>query len=113
MAKDDPQDPASNGPELPAPSIGSGFLQLLFLVGLVWISWQWVTWPNVKDLVDHNPETTAFIALYLDGGSPSEDRTVDWRWVEYGDISSNLKRAVLVAEDARFFTHHGFAHAEI
>ncbi len=112
MAKDDPQDPAT-GPELPAPSIGSGFFQLLILVALVWISWQWISWPNVKDLVDTNPETTAFIELYLHGGSPSEERTVDWQWVEYGEISSNLKRAVLVAEDARFFTHHGFAHAEI
>jgi monofunctional biosynthetic peptidoglycan transglycosylase len=111
MAQEDPQDPA--GPDLPAPSIGSGFLQLLVLVALVWIAWQWITWPNVKDLVDHNPETTAFIELYREGGSPSEDRTVDWRWVAYGEISSNLKRAVLVAEDARFFTHHGFAHAEI
>jgi len=115
MAKDDSQSqaPASHGPALPAPSIASGFLQLLILVALVWIAWQWIMWPDVKDLADNNPETTAFIELYRDGGSPSEDRTVDWRWVAYGEISSNLKRAVLVAEDARFFTHHGFAHAAI
>ena len=31
----------------------------------------------------------------------------------YGEISSHLKRAVIVAEDARFFTHHGFAGEEI
>ena len=127
MAKDDPQDPSSQNPEssdaevgqaaqgsdLRRPPIFVGFLQLLILVALGWIGWQWVTWPNVKDLVENNPETTAFIELYRDGGSRSENRTVDWRWVPYREISSHLKRAVIVAEDARFFTHHGFAGEEI
>ena len=67
----------------------------------------------MKDLVDNNPETTAFIELYRDGGSRSEDRTVDWRWVPYSEISPHLKRAVIVAEDVRFFTHHGFETEEI
>ena len=113
MAKKNPKKPTSHGSDLPTPSIAGGFLQLAVVVGLVWIAWQWITWPNVKDLVDNNPETTAFIEMYRDGGSSFEDRTVAWRWVAYGEISSNLKRAVLVAEDARFFTHHGFAHEEI
>ena len=127
MAKDDLQDPSSQNPEssdatveraaqgsdLRRPPIFVDFLQLLILVALGWIGWQWVTWPNVKDLVDNNPETTAFIELYRDGGSRSENRTVDWRWVPYREISSHLKRAVIVAEDARFFTHHGFAGEEI
>jgi monofunctional biosynthetic peptidoglycan transglycosylase len=106
MAKNNPRDSSS---ERPAPSLLIGLLQPVILVAVTWILWQWITWPNVKDLVDENPETTAFMELYLDGGSGSENRTVDWRWVPYDDISSNLKRAVLVAEDARFFTHHGFA----
>ncbi|MCH8812606.1 MAG: monofunctional biosynthetic peptidoglycan transglycosylase [Gemmatimonadetes bacterium] len=102
-----------HSPYLRQPSISAACLQLLTLIALGWIAWQWITWPNVKDLVDNNPETTAFIELYRDGGSRSENRTVDWRWVPYGEISSHLKRAVIVAEDARFFTHHGFAPEEI
>ena len=109
MTKDDSQDPVNHGSDLPPPTIASGCLPLLTLVALGWITWQWMTWPNVKDLADNNPETTAFIELYRAGGSPSENRTIDWRWVPYRDISSHLKRAVIVAEDARFFTHHGFA----
>ena len=108
MSKDDPQPQPQ-----PQPTISAGFLHLLILVALGWVAWQWITWPNVKDLVDNNPETTAFIELYRDGGSRSENRTVDWRWVPYSEISSNLKRAVIVAEDARFFLHHGFATEEI
>ena len=102
-----------HSPYLRQPSISAGCLPLLTFIALGWIAWQWITWPDVKDLVDNNPETTAFIELYRDGGSRSENRTVDWRWVPYGEISSHLKRAVIVAEDARFFTHHGFATEEI
>ncbi len=109
MAKDDPQ---AQLPQ-PQPTIPAGCLMLLTLVALGWVAWQWITWPDVKDLVENNPETTAFIELYRDGGSRSEDRTVDWRWVPYSEISSHLKRAVIIAEDARFFTHHGFATEEI
>ncbi len=108
MSKDDPQ-PRPR----PQPTISAGFFHLLILDAIGWVAWQWITWPNVKDLVDNNPETTAFIELYRDGGSRSENRAVDWRWVAYSEISSDLKRAVIVAEDARFFTHHGFATEEI
>ena len=97
----------------PRPPISAGCLPPLTMVVLAWVVWQWITWPDVKDLVDNNPETTAFIELYRDGGSRSEDRTVDWRWVPYSEISSHLKRAVIVAEDTRFFTHGGFATEEI
>ncbi len=106
MTKDDPQ------PQ-PQQPVSAGCLSLLTLVALGWVAWQWITWPDVKDLVDNNPETTAFIELYRDGGSRSENRAVDWQWVPYSEISSNLKRAVVVAEDARFFTHGGFATEEI
>jgi hypothetical protein len=34
------------------------------MVVLAWVVWQWIMWPEVKDLVDNNPETTAFIELY-------------------------------------------------
>ena len=92
---------------------GCGCLPLLTFVALGWMAWQWFTWPDVRDLVDNNPETTAFIELYRDDGSRPEHQTVDWRWVPYDEISVHLKRAVIVAEDIRFFTHHGFATEEI
>ncbi len=36
-----------------------------------------------------------------------------WAWTPYSAISPTLKRAVLVAEDIDFFSHHGFALAEM
>src|SRR4029077_2576576 len=40
-------------------------------------------------------------------------KKIEWAWVPYARISPNLKRAVLVNEDMRFFSHNGFDEAEI
>jgi monofunctional biosynthetic peptidoglycan transglycosylase len=59
-------------------------------------------------LATRNPTTTAFIELRrreaADAGRPL---TIRQRWVPYTQISSNLRRAVLVAEDSAFFDHDG------
>lgn len=36
-----------------------------------------------------------------------------YHWLELKEISPHLKRAVLAAEDQRFFSHHGFDFTEI
>ena len=33
---------------------------------------------------------------------------IDRKWLDYEDMSDNLKRAALAGEDAHFMTHHGF-----
>lgn len=40
----------------------------------------------------------------------NEDRDValDYRWVSYGNISTNLKKALIASEDAAFAEHDGF-----
>jgi len=62
----------------------------------------------VRSLRTRNPETTAFIELRLREARAKglEPRRVQ-RWVGYGRISPNLKRAVLVAEDSGFWQHEG------
>ena len=90
---------------------------LLVLLGLfvLYLAWEAVTWPDVAALEDEPPETTAFIERYRQGGflGLGPDREVEWKWVPYSRISSNLKRAVVVSEDIRFFSHEGFDEAEI
>lgn len=66
------------------------------------------TWPDVEQLSEANPETTAFIELARSRGAD-----VEWRWVSSDSISINLKKAVLVAEDLSFFNHTGFDTHEI
>ena len=75
-----------------------------------WLAWQVATWPDVQALATRPPATTAFIERYKEraGAAP-----VSIRWTRYAAISSDLKRAVLVAEDINFFSHRGFDWGEI
>jgi len=78
------------------------------------VGYQAVTWPNVAQLANANPRTTAFIERYRQSqreqGRPD---AVRWEWVPYERISASLKRAVVSAEDMEFFFHHGFSSAEM
>ena len=60
------------------------------------------------------------VMAWLDPESTSYQRSEAWQlahsseglrwrqqWVDYGQISSNLKRAVIASEDAGFMDHHG------
>lgn len=66
------------------------------------------TWPDVAVLSTANPDNTAFIEQ-----ARSRGVGVKWSWVSSTAISSNLKKAVLVAEDLSFFNHRGFDTHEI
>jgi len=77
-------------------------------VGLALLAYIWLTLPDIRALRTTNPSTTAFMELRADearrgGRTP---RRVQ-RWVSYGHISPDLKRAVLVAEDDAFWQHEG------
>ena len=81
---------------------------------LAFLAWQAATWPDVAALATRPPASTAFIDRYraLEREAGRSGR-VQWTWVPYGRISVPAKRAVVVAEDASFFSHRGFATAEI
>jgi monofunctional glycosyltransferase len=77
---------------------------LVFALGV----YAYVTLPDVRPLKTENPSTTAFIQLRADeamrqGKAP---RRVQ-RWVSYTRVATDLKRAVLLAEDAAFWQHEG------
>ena len=73
------------------------------LVGYIYL-----TLPDVRLLATTNPTTTAFMKL-REAEAAREGRELRHRhqWVRYSRISKNLQRAVLVAEDSRFFEHEG------
>jgi len=91
--------------------------RLLLLCALIfagWIVWEAVTWPDVRALATRPPVTTAFIERYKEreraaGRTPR----VAIRWTPYAAIAPDVKRAVLVAEDINFFSHHGFDWGQI
>ena len=70
-------------------------LQLYFFVQI----WWWV---------DHDPESTSFMRQQL---AVQQEKNPDARlqhaWVPYERISSQLKRAIIAAEDSNFSGHEG------
>jgi monofunctional glycosyltransferase len=111
-----PDEPAlRSAGEGPAPrrALLRRLLLALTLLAAAWLAWEAVTWPDVAALEDERPETTAFIERFRGRGWFGERKDVEWRWVSYQRISKNLKRAVLVGEDIRFFGHDGFDQGEL
>ena len=64
--------------------------------------------PDVKPLKTKNPKSTALMELrdqeYRQKGGMISRQHI---WVPYGAISEHLKKAVLISEDASFFSHAG------
>jgi monofunctional glycosyltransferase len=64
--------------------------------------------PDVSALKKNNPKTTALMELRAEeyrqkGRKPVRQQT----WVPYRAISDHLKRAIIISEDASFFSHQG------
>jgi monofunctional glycosyltransferase len=76
---------------------------------LVFVAFFFIGLPNVSYLRAHNPERSSFMEIYLDGlADAGKPLALKHTWVNYSQISPNLKKAVLVAEDDTFFDHGGF-----
>jgi len=59
--------------------------------------------------VDHNPVTTTVMDLRLHTLRQKDpNAALEQKWVPYQRISNELKRAIIVAEDAKFVEHDGF-----
>jgi monofunctional glycosyltransferase len=89
-------------------SKGIRWFAVLLAAGFSYGIYIYLTLPDVRGLRTSNPQSTAFQELRErqarnKGQTPKKIQ----RWVPYGRISSNLSRAVLVAEDAKFWQHEG------
>jgi monofunctional biosynthetic peptidoglycan transglycosylase len=83
-------------------------------VGFGYLAYVYLTLPDVRGLATANPATTAFIELRRDEAhDQGKSFNLQRRWVPYNRISSQLKRAVIVAEDSAFFAHEGLDYAQI
>ncbi len=88
------------------------FLFALCCVSLPFFALAWyglATLPDVSSLAKKNPRSTALIELRVEASkTKGTPRRPNRRWVPLSRISPHLKRAVVVAEDARFYSHEGF-----
>jgi len=84
-----------------------GYTVLTALIGLVLV--QFWFFLHIWYWVDHNPSSTAFMDARLERlREKTPNFALQHRWVPYARISTNLKRAIVVAEDAKFLDHEGF-----
>ncbi len=80
----------------------------LLAVGFACGAYLYLSLPDVRALKSANPATTAFMDLRArQARAKGEPPKQFQRWISYGRISGNLKRAVLVAEDSAFWQHDG------
>jgi monofunctional biosynthetic peptidoglycan transglycosylase len=86
-------------------------LLVLALLGalLAGLAWEAVSFPDVSLLRDEAPPPSALMRYREQqasvAGRPYRRR---WTYVPLSRISPHLSRAVIAAEDSRFFQHHGF-----
>jgi monofunctional biosynthetic peptidoglycan transglycosylase len=75
----------------------------LLLLYQFWL-FGWVLWWNWV-----NPDTTRFMNIRLDELRVKDPQAqLQKQWIGYERISTNLKRAIIAAEDAKFVDHEGF-----
>jgi monofunctional glycosyltransferase len=80
-----------------------GAAVLLFVVVQAWFLIHIAYWNRV------NPHETSIMAQRLEDLRKKNPKvTLQHKWVDYRRISTNLKRAVISAEDAKFIDHEGF-----
>ena len=80
-----------------------GGLALAFIAAQLWF------FGNVLYLANYNPTSTAFMDARLEVlRAKNPNAKLRHYWVPYERISPYLKRAVVVAEDAKFLDHEGF-----
>jgi monofunctional biosynthetic peptidoglycan transglycosylase len=87
-------------------------LLLTLAVGAVY--YFYLALPDVAQLKQRNPKSTAFMELrdeeYRKKGGRAPRQQV---WISYGAISEHLKKAVVISEDAAFFSHKGIDFGEL
>jgi monofunctional glycosyltransferase len=80
-----------------------GALVIAFVAAQLWFL------GNIVYLSYYNPASTAFMDDRLDVlRAKNPGAKLRYNWVPYERISPQLKRAVVVAEDAKFLDHEGF-----
>jgi monofunctional biosynthetic peptidoglycan transglycosylase len=88
---------------------------LLAVAGFAYVAYIYLTLPDVRPLAKENPKTTAFMEIRK-AEARAEGRekfTIRQQWIPYQRVSPNLRRAVIVTEDAAFFDHDGIDLNEI
>jgi monofunctional biosynthetic peptidoglycan transglycosylase len=93
--------------------VGQSIMAVL-AIGLGCLSYTWLTLPDVRPLRTQTPATTAFMRMRAaEAAAAGHQAGFAQKLIRYHQISPLLIRAVLVAEDAAFFSHDGVDYDEL
>jgi monofunctional biosynthetic peptidoglycan transglycosylase len=86
------------------PRVAQAFPAVFFAL----LAYGYLALPDVRNLIARNPTVTALMQLRAEQAS-AQGHPPRWlqRWVSFSQISPDLRRAVLVAEDSGFWQHSG------
>ncbi len=80
----------------------------VILLGILVLYQLWL-FAHVCWWIKFNPSTSAFMETRLEiMQDKNPDAELQHKWVPYEKISTNLKRALIASEDAKFVDHEGF-----
>jgi monofunctional glycosyltransferase len=89
--------------------VKSLFWRIVLALFVLLILYQLWLFAHVCWWIKFNPATSAFMEDRLEVMQNKNPKAgLQNKWVDYGKISNNLKRALIVSEDAKFVDHEGF-----
>jgi monofunctional biosynthetic peptidoglycan transglycosylase len=89
--------------------VGRWFMVLLFAPIAVFLAVQIWFFAHILYWTVNNPASSRFMEMRLEAQRDKNPKAkLAHNWVDYRDISVHLKRAIIVAEDAKFIDHEGF-----
>jgi len=94
-------------------ALGRILLGLLALPFLAFLAWVWFVWPPPAWYRWTWPRSTAFMTMREAEATGDAPVARAYRPVPLTAITPDLKNAVLVAEDHRFYEHHGIDYVEL
>lgn len=99
----------NSDPSAPALTLGGVVKRIFTVIVLYALLYQVWIFLHIWWWIDHNPSSSAFMVQRLAIiHEEKPDAELKHKWVEYTQISKNLKRAVIASEDAKFIDHEGF-----
>ncbi len=84
------------------------------LIFFIYLTYLTVSLPSVNYLQDRNPDATSLMQQrWVEARAEGEEPKRIQEWIPLDDVSEKLIQAVIMGEDASFYTHHGFDLYEI
>lgn len=90
-------------------SLAKGLWIILALLLSVFLCYQGWVYSQIARLERKPPVDTALMRTHIAAmRAKGETTNIRYQWVPLIRVSPNLRRAVIVSEDATFYSHHGF-----